>query len=229
MKKDLFFGFLGRANAVILFFAGLGVLGLMGYGISETWKENRRGRVHHPTWEYRQPQRPDPLEDPALPQGRFQRSGYTSWVFAELEVERRGTDQESPGIEPVRANYLFLDTETGNTRWLKADNSGSVDYLDFHDLYGFEWEDVEFPFNLYSARDRSPLPGLAISAQDGSDFHFLVKEIGKILFARRNSAGNATIVHRLADELWIVEIDPGTRKLVRHDKVEVAPVGNPKS
>jgi hypothetical protein len=239
MKKERFFGFLGRANAVILFLVGLGILGFMGYGLWDTWEKNRSPNHHDSKWAYRQPDAGGPLEDPLLPRGRFKETGDPAWVFAEYEVEREEVGPRKGVIREVVVNYLFLNTDTGETRWLRPDHSGVVQFLDYENIFVFDYDDIRVPFLVYRAReedtdgngviDRNDREGLAISGRDGSGFHVLLEELGFIHFMKTNAAGNSTILHRLGDEFWLVEIDPEARNLVRHEKVEIAPVEKPRS
>ena len=153
MKKDRFFGFLGRANAVILFLAGLGILGFMGYGIWDTLEERRRHSHHYPEWKYRQPESGGPLEDPLLPRGRFEETDDPAWVFAEYEDEREEVGPRKGVIREVVVNYLFMNTDTGETRWLRLDHSGVVQFLDYENIFLFDYDDIRVPFLVYRARE----------------------------------------------------------------------------
>lgn len=237
MKKEAFFGFLGRANAVILFLCGLGILGLMGYGIYQELGDRYNSRGPCGTRGGLRPvagqiANPDSL----LSLGKFEASEGTSWVYAEFTQDRQDPWEKEGCTRPVTANYLFLDIDSGETRWLKPTHTGSVDIMVEEFGYRFDWGEIQASFHLYRVRekdtngdgevDRLDEWSLAISALDGSGYRILVERYGYSRFLERNSAGNFVIFHQREETLWMTEIDSATLQLVKDEKVDVRPAFN---
>lgn len=219
MRATRFFRFLWRINGVIIFVSAVLAILMLGFISSQfiTFGHHEADqviKVDQPPQEKSEP--------PTL--GTFQKITGTPYLQAALTFGSgnkfdRGSFSSSSGSYSIR-NYLFLNSETLEGRWLFPDNKQLILELDDLQEY-FQVKDSDPPtartiaifyqmIDIDTNGDKQLTTddkrSIAYSKSDGSQFTIVIKGIDRILGSDKIDNGKKHVVAYEVDNKWYTAV-----------------------
>lgn len=217
MKTTKFFRVLWRMNGILIFFAALlavGVLGFIAIEFLDFGRQDAEQAVHV------EAEADEQVEPPTL--GSFYSvSGFTV-MRAELTFGDRYSSSSSfsKGGSYSTRNYLFLDSETLEARWLFPDSRQLI--LDSDELHETVQEDnskkptsrtIAFFYQTINSDTNGDKQlttddkiNIAYSRPDGSEYTTVIKGIDRVLGTDTTDRGRKHILAYEADKKWFTAV-----------------------
>ena len=216
MKKTRFFRYLWRINGVLIFFAALLMVGVLGY-IAITFLDfggHEAEQVVHV-----EPGAATKVEAPTL-QSFYSVSGSTIMRAALTFGSRYSSSSFSKGGSYSTRNYLFFDSETLKAHWLFPDSRQLI--LECDELREIVQEDeskrptsraiaffyhtIDSDTNGDKQLTRDDKINIAYSRPDGSSYTTVIKGIDRIIGSDTIDRGKRHVLAYEADKKWLTAV-----------------------